>query len=259
MRRLEIADVEVMRLAVQQEITRSEGSRYDHRLHGVLLISRGPSCYQVADWLGENPRTIERWVHRFESRGFAGLQEGERAGRPPQLRETQLAAVGRDLRRFPRDWGLWPKPLGREAPVAPLGEGLTRGSEASSMSAVDPSVCASACANPARLSPTPTQRRRADIKKLHRQARDPKVDLWSLDECLFQQHGTRSLMWVPPEQTNPVLLHAPTRKSVALFGAVNLRQGQLVTQPEPKFDGLSFGRFLRHICYHTALGVVAWS
>jgi len=105
MRRLEIADVEVMRLAVQQEITRSEDSRYDHRLHGVLLISRGPSCYQVADWLGENPRTIERWVHRFESRGFAGLQEGERAGRPPQLRETQLAAVGRDLRRFPRDWG----------------------------------------------------------------------------------------------------------------------------------------------------------
>jgi transposase len=122
------------------------------------------------------------------------------------------------------------------------------------MSAVDPSVCASACANPARLSPTPTQRRRADIKKLHRQVRDPKVDLWSLDECLFQQHGTRSLMWVPPEQTNPVLLHAPTRKSVALFGAVNLRQGQLVTQPEPKFDGLSFGRFLRHLLPHRARG-----
>jgi transposase len=105
MRRLEIADVEVMRLAVQQEITRSEDSRYDHRLHGILLISRGLSCYQVADWLGENPRTIERWVHRFESRGFAGLQEGERAGRPSQLSKNQLAAVGRDLRRSPRDLG----------------------------------------------------------------------------------------------------------------------------------------------------------
>jgi hypothetical protein len=50
MRRLEIADVEVMCLAVQQEITRSEDARYDHRLHGILLVSRGLSCYQVADW-----------------------------------------------------------------------------------------------------------------------------------------------------------------------------------------------------------------
>jgi transposase len=61
-------------------------------------------------------------------------------------------------------------------------------------------------------------------------------------------------MWVPPEETDPVLLHAPTRKSVALFGAVNLRQGQLVTQAEPTFDGLSFGRFLRHLLRHRARG-----
>jgi len=61
-------------------------------------------------------------------------------------------------------------------------------------------------------------------------------------------------MWVPPEETDPVLLHAPTRKSVALFGAVNLRQGQLVTRPEPKFDGLSFGRFLRQLLRHRARG-----
>ena len=61
-------------------------------------------------------------------------------------------------------------------------------------------------------------------------------------------------MWVPPEETNPVLLPAPTRKSVALFGAVNLRQGQLVTQAEPQFDGLSFGRFLRHLLRHRARG-----
>jgi transposase len=43
-------------------------------------------------------------VHRFESQGFAGLQEGERSGRPPRLTQAQLAAVGRDLRRSPRAW-----------------------------------------------------------------------------------------------------------------------------------------------------------
>lgn len=105
MRRLAISDVEVMRLAVQQEIARSEESRYDHRLHGILLLSQGLSCYQVAEWLGHHPRTIERWVHRFETQGFVGLQEGERSGRPHQLPAMHWAAVGRDLRRSPRELG----------------------------------------------------------------------------------------------------------------------------------------------------------
>lgn len=61
-------------------------------------------------------------------------------------------------------------------------------------------------------------------------------------------------MWVPPENTDPVLLHAPTRKSVALFGAVNLRHGQLVTLQQPKFDALTFRQFLGQLLPHGARG-----
>jgi hypothetical protein len=57
-----------------------------------------------------------------------------------------------------------------------------------------------------------------------------------LDECHFQQHGTRCRMWVPPEIRDPVLLHAPTRKSVACFGAVNLRSGKFVYALTPWFN-----------------------
>jgi transposase len=57
-------------------------------------------------------------------------------------------------------------------------------------------------------------------------------------------------MWVPPEETDPVLLHAPTRKSVALFGAVNLRTGQLVTQFCSPFNAITFGTFLRTLLRH---------
>jgi transposase len=105
MRKLEISDVSVMRLALQQEILRSPESRYDHRLHGLLLISQGLDCYQVAEWLGQDPTTVQRWVHRFEQRGFAGLEEGDRSGRPPRLREAQLVQADRDLRRSPRQFG----------------------------------------------------------------------------------------------------------------------------------------------------------
>lgn len=78
--------------------------------------------------------------------------------------------------------------------------------------------------------------------------------MWSLDECHFQQHGTRCVMWVPPEDTDPILLHAPTRKSVALFGAVNLRLGQLVTQFHSAFDGVTFQIFLETLIRHRRSG-----
>jgi len=105
MRKLQISDQEIMRIAVQQEILRSEESRYDHRLHGVLLITHGLSCYNVADALGQDPRTVERWVKRFEKSGFAGLREGEREGRPRRLNEAQWEAINNDLRRNPREFG----------------------------------------------------------------------------------------------------------------------------------------------------------
>ena len=105
MRKLAIADPEVMRIALQQEITRSDESRYDHRLHGLLLVTGGQSCQQVADLFGEDRRTIQRWVTRFETHGLDGMREGERPGRPAALDAKQWAALGRDLRRNPEIFG----------------------------------------------------------------------------------------------------------------------------------------------------------
>ena len=105
MRKLEIADPEIMRIAIQQEIVRSDESRYDHRLHGLLLVAGGQSCQQVAETFGENPRTVQRWVKRFEEYGLDGLREGERPGRPATLDAKQWAALGRDMRRAPDEFG----------------------------------------------------------------------------------------------------------------------------------------------------------
>src|ERR1700752_1011889 len=84
---LEIADAEIMQLAIRQEIERSEESRYDHRLHGVLLVSCGYSCTEVGQLLGQATTTVQRWVGRFERGGFDGLRDGERTGRPRALDE----------------------------------------------------------------------------------------------------------------------------------------------------------------------------
>lgn len=106
MRPLGIADAANIVLGLQDEIRRSEESRYDHRLHGVLLVAQGMTCPEVARLLGDAPRTVENWVHQFEGQGLAGLLEGERSGRPRRLDEKQLAGINAVLRQTPRDVGL---------------------------------------------------------------------------------------------------------------------------------------------------------
>ena len=71
---LTIRDAETVILGLQDEIRRSEESRYDHRLHGVLLVAQGMSCHQVSELLGDAPRTVAYWVQRFESDGLTGLR-----------------------------------------------------------------------------------------------------------------------------------------------------------------------------------------
>lgn len=51
-------------------------------------------------------------------------------------------------------------------------------------------------------------------------------------------------MWIPPEDADPVLLHAPTRKQTAVFGAVCPSDGRLLTMPAETFDAQTFQAFL---------------
>jgi hypothetical protein len=77
---------------------------------------------------------------------------------------------------------------------------------------------------------------------------NPQVDLWAEDEVHFQQHGSRCRMWIPPELLDPVVYHAPTRKSVGYWGAVRLRDGKLVYRRESgKFNGPSCYDFLKQL------------
>jgi transposase len=105
-RKLQIDDSGAIRIAIQQEIGRSEDSRYDHRLHGLLLLTAGYSCREVAELFGEDDTTVQRWIHRFEQGGVPALRESQRSGRPRALNAAQWVEVQDDLGRSPRDFGL---------------------------------------------------------------------------------------------------------------------------------------------------------
>ena len=89
--------------------------------------------------------------------------------------------------------------------------------------------------------PIPTPKPRKLLKKLRRMAKRDDMDIWFEDECHFQQHGSRCTMWIPPENTDPIVLHAPTRKNVGVFGAVCITDGRFISKLEKP---LALRRFL---------------
>jgi transposase len=105
MRRLNIDSSPEVIAEIQQEIHRNDDSRYDHRLHGILLVAKGKSCIEAASLLGHTPKTLENWVHAFQEDGFEGLKDDERPGRPSSLTEEDMRGIGQDLRMNPRDLG----------------------------------------------------------------------------------------------------------------------------------------------------------
>ena len=64
MRKLQVENPEVMQVAIPQEISRSDESRYDHRLHGLLLVTTGQAGRAASFARGP-------WIYRFSSVGNA--------------------------------------------------------------------------------------------------------------------------------------------------------------------------------------------
>ena len=94
----------------------------------------------------------------------------------------------------------------------------------------------------------PIQRFNSALKKLQKLAKNPEIDIWTMDEVHFQQHGSRARMWIPPEQRDPIVFHYPTRKSVGYYGAIRIRDGKFIWQQERnRFCGDSFLAFLKDL------------
>ena len=111
MRKLVLDHADVLRGLIQTSSRCSAAQRLDHKLHCLLLVAEGRSCYEVARWFGEHPRTLERWVLAFGRAGSEGLMPHLGRGRPSRLDATVMADLLLDLSASPvalgyssRDW-----------------------------------------------------------------------------------------------------------------------------------------------------------
>lgn len=102
MRKLSVGSSKAIRERIHAAVKTSFEQRFLLRLCCVLLIAEGRNCYEVARWFGEDPRTIERWVHALDERGVEGLREHHAGGRPTKLSPDQAQRLALDLKKPPR-------------------------------------------------------------------------------------------------------------------------------------------------------------
>ena len=67
---------------------------------------RAPRPHQVAEWLGEHTRTLERWRKRFVDNGLDGLIDETSPGRPPKLSNDEWRRLQLELAKSPGTYGL---------------------------------------------------------------------------------------------------------------------------------------------------------
>jgi transposase len=103
---METSEIAKLRNAVRQHVSSSREQRYCYRALCVLLIAEGHRPNQVAEWLGEHTRTLERWRKRFADNGLDGLMDETSPGRPPRLSSDEWKRLQCELAQLPAAFGL---------------------------------------------------------------------------------------------------------------------------------------------------------
>ena len=105
MHKLDVTTPAAVQAALRHEGEHSPQSRFVHRLHCLLLVGTGRSCYEVAEVFGDDPRSVERWVREFQQHGIDGLREKPHPGRHATLADAQMRQLAVALKSVPRELG----------------------------------------------------------------------------------------------------------------------------------------------------------
>jgi transposase len=187
--------------------------RVGARLVMILLSARGWDAAQVAELLGCHPRTVRRWVRRYQTHGVGGLADRPRAGRP-RLGSRRLGQRILRLLGQPRAWTigrLWQR-LGRPA---------------ISLRTLHRRTLEVARWRRPRLVARGDPDRERVLAALHQQLGDVPQGSVVLaeDETHLHLLPWVRATWIPQGQRQPVMTPGTNRRR-SIFGAIDLASGR---------------------------------
>lgn len=109
MHKLQLPTESALRAALLGALQHSLERRFMHRLDAVLLVSQGKSCVEVAQWFGQDCRSIQRWVRAYGQYGVDGIRGQPSPGRQAQLTAEERLSLALALASPPGQCG-YPQP-----------------------------------------------------------------------------------------------------------------------------------------------------
>jgi putative transposase len=194
-------------------------SRAWQRLEMVRQADWGGRAPAIAEWLGVAVQTVRAQLKAFQAKGFAGLADRPRSGRPPRLGSADLAAVEALLDRDAAGERTWTLPqltdwLARDRGVTISASRLSRLLRARRFRWKRTKRSLQHKADPRRQA-----EKTADLRTLEAYAEEGIVDLQYLDESGFAPSCPLSYTWAR-EGTRPLLRYeAPRDRRVNVLGA----------------------------------------
>lgn len=105
MRSLKPAAPEAICAALSMAVSDSPDQRFLLRLCCVLLVGRGRSCDEVAQWFNVSARSVQRWASAYAVSGSQGLTDHPAGGRHALLSADLLHQLDDALSLSPAVFG----------------------------------------------------------------------------------------------------------------------------------------------------------
>jgi len=83
----------------------ARSSRIWSRATGVVMLTQGKGCQEVAKVLGICVDTVTDWKHRWALEGLKSLEDKPRSGRPPTVTRKYLRLLEEAVERGPQAYG----------------------------------------------------------------------------------------------------------------------------------------------------------
>jgi transposase len=226
-------------------------ARFEQRKAVVEAVQRGEPAGLVSRIHGVAERSVFRWLSWYRSKGWDGLRDGKRSGRPGKLSPEAIrwlyrVVTGGDPRQLQMEFALWTLNIIRAALSKHQGVTLST---------------SSVCRLMAQLGLTPqvpvyrSYRRNPGKVNYYLKARYPKLLEWArangyaiyfADESRVRMDDHRGTTWAPCGAT-PVVVDSGDRFGVNMISAVSARGDMFFRCFEGMMDSARFIEFLKDL------------
>lgn len=226
-------------------------ARFERRKAVIAAVHRGEPVSLVARLHGVAERSVFRWLAWYRAKGWGGLRDGKRSGRPGKLSSEviewlYLAVTGGDPRQLQMEFALWTLSIIRAVLIKHQGVTLSKSSICRLMAQLGLTpqvpVYRSYRRNPAKIS----YYLRTRFPKLQAWAKEHGAAIYFADESRVRADHHRGTTWAPCGST-PVVEDSGDRFGINMISAVSARGDMLFRCFEGRMDSVRFIEFLKDL------------